>query len=153
MKNYLNSIIYRIAISHDIPKLNQVNRICMDINYDKKEWDILMSGMYNGVSFVAEYKNKIIGYIILTLNLIIKNEITITSLAVLPEYRRNSIAKMLLIKSMVANKKKYAFQYTGLNLHVQPDSHAQQLYFKMKFKIQLNDKTTKYGNFMVWKFQ
>lgn len=123
------SVKIRLAVHSDAAKMCEINLKYLPENYPLGLWKLLLST--TSFSYVAEDCNskEIVGYC-LAVPLDEKKAI-IASIAIIPEFRRRSIAKQLLLTSILSLKK------SGLNhisLHVRISNPAQELYSKMGFK-------------------
>lgn len=90
-------ISFRRCKKKDLYKVIDINERCLPENYDPRTWRELLTN--SPCSYVATIGKIIIGYIITTrldTEYNTHKNINITSLAVLPEYRRQGIANKLL---------------------------------------------------------
>ncbi len=102
-------VTYRKAIIRDLDSLLYIEERCFIDKWSECTFfEILTTneskelGLKNIDTLVAEYKNRIIGFIIYSTQ---HNTVHIINLAVLPEFRRNKIATELLTRTI--NDAKY----------------------------------------------
>ena len=132
MTDYL--ITYRNATvgdAHNLDKLNQEN---LPENYDIKDWIFVLEN-YNSYCYVAEHNGVIVGYCICIPNTDHRKVATIASIAVNKRYRSNGVGKVLLIKSILAIKRKDKSYIITLNCRHSNEA-ALNLYKKLNFTIE-----------------
>jgi ribosomal protein S18 acetylase RimI-like enzyme len=119
----------RLATILDAKKMLEVNLKNLPENYPLYQWIFFLGK--GAFSFVAETETgDIVGY---SLALILQNsKAIIASIAVEVEYRRKSIAKKLLLNSILALKKEGVL---NISLHCRVSNHAQELYKKLGFSL------------------
>ena len=135
----------------DYLKAKKINEICLPENYSEEFWKKIYDSAPR-FQFCASKRNsdgtmETVGYILLWFDHVnidldetikYRYNITIASLAVLPEYRRSGIASSLLEKvkyiAEIYNTTQKEARIFNLELHVREDNkEAQELYKKMGF--------------------
>jgi len=134
------------ATMRDIPGIMAINEEIMpDGEHYELETYKLHLELFN-LSYVAVVdtpteQNKIVGYILVQVE--DKVEAHITSIAVLPEYRRQGLALRLLLNALLESKMR-KLQSCSLHVHHTNDP-AIALYKRMKFN-PISKKTNYYNN-------
>jgi len=130
----------------DIPGIMAINE---EIMHDGEHYELetyklhleLFNLSYVAVVDTPTEQNKIVGYILVQVE--DKVEAHITSIAVLPEYRRQGLALRLLLNALLESKMR-KLQSCSLHVHHTNDP-AIALYKRMKFN-PISKKTNYYNN-------
>ena len=119
---------YRQVTKEDIPSIDKINRGNMPENYNQQTYEIHID-LAPTLNWIAAEDNSTTGYIITQIQ--DKVEAHITSIAVNKEYRRQGIGKMLMLKMLIAAKKR---KLLSCSLHVRiSNKGAVALYESLKF--------------------
>jgi len=127
-----NEIMFTRASVKHAEEMNMLNRKCLPENYPLSMWKNVLL-FQNEFSFVAMYKNVLVGYVFGIVMMKEDNEVIggIASLAVDKNYRRMHIGFRLLEKAVESFRK--VNMKTLLNVRVS-NVNAQNLYKKVGFK-------------------
>ncbi|MCS7132582.1 MAG: ribosomal protein S18-alanine N-acetyltransferase [Nitrososphaeria archaeon] len=129
----------REASPEDIPRIMMINRICLPENYTFFFFESILRS-YPKSFLIAEVNGEIAGYIMCRVEwtlskfekLGFKKVGHIISIAILPEYRRRGLAKLLLENALRVLKEEYGCEEAYLEVRVS-NSAAISLYEKCNF--------------------
>lgn len=117
-------IRYSGAKKSNVSAIDSINRESMPENYDQEFLESVISEHF---SYVAKYRNSVVGYVLVGK---IDDNYYLISLAVLEQYRRNGIAKHLIALALKHFKNRKLF------LHVRKQNEATiSMYQKFGFKV------------------
>jgi ribosomal-protein-alanine N-acetyltransferase len=134
----LEGFVIRKATPNDLPQVMQINLETLPENYPEYFYQEIYE-RYSDAFFVAEVDHKLVGYIMCRIEGGISNfgrrwvrRGHIVSVAVLPAYRRQSLAMQLITKAIVAMSQQYEAKEMMLEVRM-TNVPAIKLYEKMGF--------------------
>jgi ribosomal-protein-alanine N-acetyltransferase len=136
-----NFINIRNAEKDDLIKVIEINRRCLPENYSYTFFEAILRD-YPKSFFVAEtYEGEIVGYVMCRVERVskissfrLKKSGHIISIAVIPEYRRMGIGKLLMLNALKSLKEEYGCEESFLEVRVS-NKIAIKLYLDLGYKI------------------
>ncbi|MFX0057918.1 MAG: GNAT family N-acetyltransferase [Candidatus Hodarchaeota archaeon] len=124
------------------------DRMFLDLTEEQK-WDVIKNyfnpskPIIHEASFILTESNKIIGYAIAKFSTFEKNEVTISSFGIIPNFRKRGLGEALLLYSL---KRLSDNNFNIINLDVAVENEpAYKLYLKVGFKIKFSTKILAYN--------